>query len=76
MAEEAKQAEQQQQPQEKKSGAEVFKKILKVIVGIILILGGAFLCWHWWHHLRDLIKGAIGPFLILVGLITVAIARD
>ena len=74
MAEEAKQ---NNQPQEEKAkGGDVLKKLLKVVLGLVILAGGVFLCWHWWHHLRDLIKGAIGPFLILVGLITIAIARD
>jgi hypothetical protein len=30
----------------------------------------------WWRDLWIMIKGGIGPFLILAGIITIAIAKD
>lgn len=74
MAEENKQNNQPQA--EQKSGGEVAKKILKVILGILFLVGGGLLVWLFWGELLVVVKGVIGLFLILVGLITVAIARD
>ena len=48
----------------------------KTLVGVILILLGAYLCIRWWLPLRMLIQGCFGPLLILVGLVFVAIAKE
>lgn len=66
MVEEAKQAE-------KKS---VLPTIFKVILGIIFLLLGALAIKAWWFDLVSLIKGCIGLFLILAGIITLAIAKE
>ena len=75
MAEETKQAE-QTQPEEKKSASELAKTVLKMILGVVLIALGVVAVVVWWQDLLNLIKGGIGLFLVLVGLITIAIARD
>ena len=49
------------------------KKCLKIILGLLLIIVGIFGCIRWWPHLLTLIKGAIGPFVILIGLMFVFI---
>ncbi|MDO8661808.1 MAG: hypothetical protein Q7K98_01120 [Candidatus Omnitrophota bacterium] len=48
----------------------------KVILGLIfLILGGAAIL-SWWGFLLMIIKGCIGLFLVLAGIITLAIAKE
>ena len=75
MAEEVKQAE-QAQPEEKKSASEQVKTALKFVLGVVLIALGVAAVVIWWGELLNLIKGGIGLFLVLAGLITIAIARD
>jgi hypothetical protein len=51
-------------------------KLLKVLVGIILIAIGAWAIYAWWSDLLVLIRGGIGLFLILCGLIAFALVAD
>jgi hypothetical protein len=74
MAEENKQEVQSESG--KNSAGDVFKKILKVILGIIFLALGVWLIWLFRFDLVIVVKGFIGLFLVLVGLITIAIARD
>lgn len=50
--------------------------MLKVVLGLILLGLGFALSIIWWPYMLKLIKGCVGPFLILVGVITLAIAKD
>ena len=70
MAEEAKQTE--AKADVKKSIATFFK----VIVGLAFLVIGAYLVYRGWWYLVALIKGCVGLFFILAGLITLAIAKD
>jgi len=70
-------------PEEKKEGepkAEkakaVVKTIFKVILGILLIALGLRLVWIWRIPLWTVIQGCLGPFLVLAGIITLAIAKE
>ncbi|MBN2119644.1 MAG: hypothetical protein JW734_01135 [Candidatus Omnitrophica bacterium] len=74
MAEEVKQEQASQE--ESKSGGQAVKTAVKVILGVVLIALGILAVIAWWAELLGVIKGCIGLFLILVGAITVAIARD
>lgn len=56
--------------------SESLKTVGKVLIGVILIIIGAYLCLRWWWPLRALIQGCLGPFLILVGLVFIAIAKE
>ena len=60
--------------EEKKSN--VFKMIIKVIVGIILIALGVVSICYWWSDLLILVRGVIGIVLVLAGLIFFAITKD
>ncbi len=51
-------------------------KVFKVILGIIFLIIGIWLVWLFGKELLIVIKGCLGLFLILIGLITIAIARD
>ena len=49
------------------------KKCFKIILGLLLIIAGAYGCIRWWPQLLTLIMGAIGPIVILIGLMFVFI---
>jgi len=66
MAEEAKNVE-------AKKGLATF---FKVILGIIFLVLGAAAILSWWGILLMIIKGCIGLFLVLAGIITLAIAKE
>jgi len=51
-------------------------KVLKVLIGIVLIVLGAWTIYLWWADLLTLIRGGIGLFLILAGLIAFALVAD
>lgn len=70
MAEEAKAQE------EKKQGTGALKVIFKYLLGVLLCLVGVLLIIRWWAALLLVIRGCLGLFFILVGLITLAIAKD
>ncbi len=61
---------------EEKKFSETLRMIGKILIGIILVLLGGTAIWFWRKDLWTVFKGCIGPFLILVGLIFFAIARD
>jgi hypothetical protein len=59
-------------------GQGTLKMLVKVIIGLACIGVALFLLigWKWYIDLWRVFKGCIGPFLILVGAITIAIARE
>ena len=52
------------------------KVIFKMLIGIVLIALGVFLCIRWLSPFVELIKGCLGPLVILVGLVFLAIAKE
>jgi hypothetical protein len=70
--------EQNKDQQEQKKSSEGAKMVGKIILGIVFIALGLFFMVKlaWWRDLWIMIKGGIGPFLILAGIITIAIAKD
>ena len=69
MADEAKQ-------EPKTDTKKVFSTILKVILGLVFLALGAWLVYKGWGHLWTVIKGTVGLFFILAGVITLAIAKE
>lgn len=72
MAEEAKQ-------EEKKAESKAsFSTFLKVILGLAFIGLALYLLIgrQWWGYTWLLIKGSAAPFLVLAGIITLAIAKE
>lgn len=50
--------------------------VLKVILGLAFLVLGAWLVLKWWDSLLTIFKGCFGLFLILAGVITLAIAKE
>jgi len=59
--------------EEKKS---VLGTVFKLILGIAFIVLGVMAVAGWWASLVEVLKAALGLFLILAGLITLAIAKE
>jgi hypothetical protein len=70
MAEELKQEEKQVEAKK------IMSTILKVILGLVLLALGVLAVLRWWHPLLMIVKGCVGLFLILAGVITLAIAKE
>jgi hypothetical protein len=63
--------------EEKMAGAKkAMGTLLKVILGLAFLLLGVLAILRWRGDLLLVIKGCIGPFLLLVGVITLAIAKE
>ena len=61
----------------KKSGSKkMLATFFKVVLGLIFLGLGAVAILKWWVSLFMVIQGCIGLFLILAGVITLAIAKE
>ena len=52
------------------------KKTLKMLIGLALVILGVYLMILWQFFVWTLIKGGLGLFIILIGLITMAVAGE
>ena len=50
--------------------------ISKVILGLVFLALGAIALMRWWGELLVIAKGGLGLFLLLAGVITLAIAKE
>ncbi|MFH0876945.1 MAG: hypothetical protein V1863_01800 [Candidatus Omnitrophota bacterium] len=50
--------------------------IMKFLLGLIIVLAGVVWTVRYFEFLKVLIIGCLGPFLILVGLIAIAVSRE
>ncbi len=64
--------------EEKKCGEakKILSTLFKVVLGLAFLVLGGLAILKWWRVLLLLIKGCIGLFLILAGVITLAIAKE
>jgi len=69
MAEEVKQ-------EQKLDAKKLFWTIFKVVLGLVFLVLGVWAIVAWWQDLLMVVKGCIGLFLLLVGVITLAIAKE
>ncbi|MCM8792190.1 MAG: hypothetical protein NC826_03470 [Candidatus Omnitrophica bacterium] len=74
MAEEVKTEEKKEE--KKIEIGKIISTILKVILGVVFLVLGVWAIVVWWKDLILVIKGCVGPFLILAGIITLAIAKE
>lgn len=71
-----KMAEEVKQEEKKVEGKKIMSTIFKFILGIVFLALGALALIRWWPELLSVIRGCIGLFLILAGIITLAIAKE
>lgn len=57
-------------------GKKAVSTFLKVITGLAFLVLGVLAILRWFPQLLILVQGSIGLFLILAGIITLAIAKD
>ncbi len=57
-------------------GKKIVATIFKVILGLVFLLLGVLAILKWWKLLLIIVKGCIGLFLLLAGIITLAIAKE
>jgi len=69
-------AEEVKQDEKKENFKSALSTIFKVILGLAFLALGVLSILRWWPQLKDLIKGCIGLFFILAGIITLAIAKE
>ena len=69
-------AEEAKTEAKKENGKKMMATIFKVILGLAFLAFGAWLVYRGWGDLWVLIKGSIGLFFILAGIITLAIAKE
>jgi hypothetical protein len=66
----------EKQVEKKPAAKNALSAIFKVILGLVFLVLGIWAIVAWWCDLLILVKGCIGGFLILAGVITLAIAKD
>ena len=71
----AQETKQEEKKVEARSGAGTF---LKVVLGLAFLAAALYLLLvrQWWGYTWLLIKGGAAPFLVLAGIITLAIAKE
>ena len=62
--------------EKKADGKQILSTIFKVVLGLVFLALGAWTILRWWMHLKVVVLGCIGLFLILAGVITLAIAKE
>jgi len=70
MVEEAKEEE------KKYEAKKTFSTIVKVLLGLVFLVLGVLAILNWREDLFSVIKGCVGPFLVLAAIITFAIAKE
>jgi fatty acid desaturase len=60
----------------KNEAKKISATLFKVVLGLIFLGLGAAAILKWWMSLLMVIQGCIGLFLILAGIITLAIAKE
>ncbi len=69
-------AEEVKQEEKKLDVKKLFWTIFKVVLGLVFLALGVAAIVGWWPELKTVIKGCIGLFLLLAGVITLAIAKE
>ena len=69
-------AEEVKPEQAKPETSKLFSVVLKTVLGLGFLALGVLSIVRWWMHLKVVILGCLGLFLLLAGIITLAIARE
>lgn len=54
----------------------IFPILLKVFLGLVFLISGLLAIAGFWEDFITILAGCLGPVLILVGVIFLAIAKD
>ncbi|MFC1805127.1 hypothetical protein ACFLZ3_04810 [Candidatus Omnitrophota bacterium] len=57
-------------------GKSALGRIIKVIFGLLFLVFGLLAVLRWFPDLLSVVRGSLGPFLIIAGIITLAIAKE
>jgi membrane-bound ClpP family serine protease len=69
-------AEEVKQEEKKVEVKKILSTIFKVILGLVFLALGVLAIIRWLPDLLAVVRGCIGLFLILAGIITLAIAKE
>jgi len=69
-------AEELKQEEKKVDVKKIFWTIFKVVLGLVFLALGVLAIMKWLPDLLAVVRGCIGLFLILAGIITLAIAKE
>lgn len=69
-------ADELKQEECKQDSKKIVSTVLKVILGLVLLVLGIGAIIRWWGPILIVFKGCIGLFLVLAGIITLAIAKE
>lgn len=69
-------AEEIKQEEKKVEGKKIISTLFKVVLGLVFLALGVLAIIKWLPDLLAVIRGCIGLFLILAGIITLAIAKE
>ena len=69
-------ADELKQEEGKQDSKKIASTVLKVILGLVLLVLGIGAIIRWWGPILIVFKGCIGLFLVLAGIITLAIAKE
>jgi len=69
-------ADELKQEEKKVDAGKVVSAIFKVLLGVVFLVLGVLAFWAWRKDFLVMLKGCIGPFLILAAVITFAIAKE
>ncbi len=69
-------AEEVKQEEKKVEAKKIISTLFKVILGLVFLALGVLAIMRWLPDLLAVVRGCIGLFLILAGIITLAIAKE
>lgn len=69
-------AEEVKQEEKKVEAKKIISTLFKVILGLVFLALGVLAIIRWLPDLLAVVRGCIGLFLILAGIITLAIAKE
>ena len=71
-------AEEVKQEEKKAEGKNALSMIFKVLLGLVFLVVAAYLLikWQWWAATWLVVKGFVGPCLILAAIISFAMAKE
>lgn len=68
--------EEVKQEEKKLDTKKLFWTAFKVVLGLVFLVLGVWAIVAWWQYLLMVVRGCIGLFLLLAGVITLAIAKE